>query len=189
MYRNSNSILSPCFGSVISSNCLLHSTFLPKVSCTLPPIAPSALNFSAREQTLAFIHFFSNHASPPSPLSHNIRKLIQKPLNPIIFRSFLSSSTAVNHTYSPPPTSNCTHREFEKDKKGETNPTNPSFANGPPTFSAVPPIAPSALNILPTAPSFEKAGVPVPWAFSPAGAFVFCQIGFERLVGEDGEME
>jgi hypothetical protein len=124
---------------------------------------------SAREQTLAFIHFFSNHAPHPLLPSHNIRKLIQKPLNPIIFRSFLSTSTAVNHTYSSPPTSNCTHREFEKDKKGETNPTNPSFANGPPTFSAVPPIAPSALNILPTAPSFEKAGVLVPSYFVRLG--------------------
>jgi hypothetical protein len=145
---------------------------------------------SAREQTLAFIHFFSTTPHPPSPLSHNIRKLIQKILNPIIFRIFLPTSAAVNHTSTHLPQLAATRTEFEKDKKGgnkerrrkqrkkeETNPTNPSFANGPPTFSAVPPIAPSALNILPTAPSFEKAGVPVPWVFSPAGSFVFCQIG------------
>jgi hypothetical protein len=62
--------------------------------------------------------------------------------------------------------------EKTKKGKGKTNPTNPSFANGPPTFCAVPPIAPSALNMLPTAPSFENAGVPVPWVFWPAGAFV-----------------
>jgi hypothetical protein len=45
-------------------------------------------------------------------------------------------------------------------------PIAPSFENGPPTLSAIPPIAPSALNALPIAPSLEKAGVPVPVAFS-----------------------
>ena len=52
-----------------------------------------------------------------------------------------------------------------------TNPIAPSFAKGPPTLSAAPPILPSAVNCLPIEPSLLKALVPVPCVFSPTGVW------------------
>jgi hypothetical protein len=54
----------------------------------------------------------------------------------------------------------------------------PSLTIGPPTLSAVPSIAASALNMLPIAPSLGKALVPVPWTLWPAGSWSSCKFGF-----------